>query len=125
MKTLISLAIWGPRWRGGGGGFNNQTGPILVHIHPLIYINLQVKYGSNLIRTFRVRIKKYENQQKIFFFRGHVEPLHKIHNVSKCRPHRSGYICTTGKTIETQFFILTKMLSRHSIDVMLITLIFD
>ena len=23
----------------GGGGFNNQTGPILVHIYPLIYIN--------------------------------------------------------------------------------------
>ena len=38
--------------RGGGGGFNNQTGSILVHIYPLIYINLDVKYGSNLIRTF-------------------------------------------------------------------------
>ena len=33
---------------GGGGGFNNQTGPILVHIYPLIYINLFVKYESNL-----------------------------------------------------------------------------
>ena len=44
-KTLtylaIYLAIWGP---GGGGGFNyNQTGPILVHIYPLFYINLHVK----------------------------------------------------------------------------------
>ena len=26
------------------GGFNNQTGPILIHIYPLIYINLHVKY---------------------------------------------------------------------------------
>ena len=36
VKTLTSLAIWGPGGggRGGGaeGGFNNQTGPILVHI---------------------------------------------------------------------------------------------
>ena len=46
-KTLTSLAIWRP----GGGGFNNQTGRILVHIYPLIYINLHVKYGSNLITT--------------------------------------------------------------------------
>ena len=43
-KTLTSLAIWGP---GGGGGFNNQTGPILVHIYPFFYINLHVKYRSN------------------------------------------------------------------------------
>ena len=37
---------------GGGGGFNNQTGPILVHIYPLFNNNLHVKYRSNLIRTF-------------------------------------------------------------------------
>ena len=46
-KTLTSLAIWGPG--GGGGGFNNQTGPILVHIYPLFYINLHIKYRSNMI----------------------------------------------------------------------------
>ena len=46
-KTLTSLAIWGP----GGGGLNNQTGPILV-LYPLFYINLHVKYGSNMIKTF-------------------------------------------------------------------------
>ena len=40
-KTLTSLAIWG--LGGGGGGFNNQTGPILVHIYPLFYINLHAK----------------------------------------------------------------------------------
>ena len=37
---------------GGGGDFNNQTGPILVHIYPLFNNNLHVKYRSNLIRTF-------------------------------------------------------------------------
>ena len=42
VKTLTSLAIWGPE--GGGGGFNNQTGPINNNVH--------VKYRSNLIRTF-------------------------------------------------------------------------
>ena len=32
VKTLTSLAIWGP---GGGVDFHNQIGPILVHIYPL------------------------------------------------------------------------------------------
>ena len=47
-KTLTSLAIWEP----GGEGFNNRTGPILVHIYPLFYTNLHVKYRSNMINTF-------------------------------------------------------------------------
>ena len=46
VKTLTSLAKW------GGGGFNNQTGPILVHIYPPFNNNLHVKYRTNLIRTF-------------------------------------------------------------------------
>ena len=37
VKTLISLAKWGP---------------ILVHIYPPFNTNLHVKYRSNLIRTF-------------------------------------------------------------------------
>ena len=53
----------GARW-GGGGGFNNQTGPILVHIYPPFNNNLHVKYRSNLIRTFWVKIK---NMKKIYF----------------------------------------------------------
>ena len=56
VKTLTSLAKWGPRGRRGGGGggrgFNIQTGPILVHIYPPFNNNLHVKYRSNLIRTF-------------------------------------------------------------------------
>ena len=28
-------------WGGGGGGFNNQTGPFLVHIYPIFNNNLQ------------------------------------------------------------------------------------
>ena len=107
MKTLTYLAIWGA---GGGGGFNNQTGPILVHIYPLFNNNLHVKYR---VKTFWVKIK---NMKKIifffFFFRGHVGPLSKIQgyqvyrNVCKCRPHHSGDLCTTrGKQFENQFFI--------------------
>ena len=38
---------------GGGGGLNNQTGPILVHIYPLFYINLHVKYRSNIITRYK------------------------------------------------------------------------
>ena len=55
VKTLTSLAKWGPG--GGGGDFNNQTGPILVHIYPPFNNNLHVKYRSNLIRTFWAKIK--------------------------------------------------------------------
>ena len=52
VKTLTSLAKWGPGG-GGGGDFNIQTGPILVHIiYPPFNNNLHVKYRSNLIRTF-------------------------------------------------------------------------
>ena len=51
VKTLTSLAKWGPGG-GGGGGFNIQTGPILVHIYPPFNNILHVKYRSNLIRTF-------------------------------------------------------------------------
>ena len=40
VKTLTSLAKWGL----GGGGFNIQTGPILVHIYPPFNNNLHVKY---------------------------------------------------------------------------------
>ena len=56
VKTLTSLAKWGPGGGGGegggNGGFNNQTGPILVHIYPPFNNNLHVKYRSNLIKTF-------------------------------------------------------------------------
>ena len=55
VKTLTSLAIWGHSGgRGGGGGFNNQTQPILVHIYPLfntVYLRVLVDlmYKSNSI----------------------------------------------------------------------------
>ena len=42
-------------WAIFGAGFNNQIGPILVHIYPLFYINLHVKYKKqyhDMIRTF-------------------------------------------------------------------------
>ena len=74
--------------------------------------NLHVKYRSNLIRTFWVKIKIKLN--KCHFFRGHVGPLHKIQgyqghkNVSKCRPHHSGDICTTrGNNLKTSFSFTT------------------
>ena len=56
-------------------GFNNQTGPIMVHIYTLIYMNLHVKYGSNPIRTFWVKIQNIKN--KIHFFRVMLVPYIK------------------------------------------------
>ena len=32
------LGAWVGVGEGGGGGFNNQTGPILVHIYPLFIL---------------------------------------------------------------------------------------
>ena len=51
VKTINIFGYMGAQG-GGGGGFNNQTGPILVHICPLFNNNLHVKFRSNLIRTF-------------------------------------------------------------------------
>ena len=48
VKTLTSLAIWGPG--GGGGASIIRLG--LVHIYPLFNNNLHIKYRSNLILTF-------------------------------------------------------------------------
>ena len=63
VKTLTSLAKWGPGG-GGGGGFNNHTGPILVQVYPPFNNKLHLKYRSNLIRTFWAKIK---NMKKIKF----------------------------------------------------------
>ena len=52
VKTYLYLWLYGGPGGGGGRGFNNQTGPILVHIYPLFNNNLHDKYRSNLIRTF-------------------------------------------------------------------------
>ena len=60
VKTYLYMWLCGGPGGGGGGGggrgegrgFNNQTGPILVHIYALFNNNLHVKYRSNLIRTF-------------------------------------------------------------------------
>ena len=67
-KHFIYIYFKAPRtfWLGGGGGFNNQTGPILVYIYPLIYINVFVKYESNLISTLWIKI---QNTVKLKYFK--------------------------------------------------------
>ena len=84
-----------------GSGFNNQTGSILVHLYPLTYINLHVKYGSN---PFLIKIQNMKTNYFSLGGGGGVPgPLYKIHghrghqNISKCRPHYSGEICTTSE----------------------------
>ena len=49
------------------GDLNNQSGPILIHIDSVIYINLPVKYGSNLRITVLVKI---QDITKLGFFGG-------------------------------------------------------
>ena len=66
---------------GRGGGFNNQTGPILVHIYPLFNSNVPVQYVGPLLQ-----IQGYQGHR----------------NVNKRRPHHSGDICTTrGNNLKT------------------------
>ena len=50
-----------------------------------------------------------------YFVRGHVGPLHKVQgyqrhrNVSKCRPHHIGDICTTrGNNLKTSFSYMSQ-----------------
>ena len=56
-----TLAICGPGGGGGGGRGFNKTWPILVHNYPLIYVNLHVISGNNLIRTFLFKVLKKKN----------------------------------------------------------------
>ena len=60
-KNNDQFFIYGPQytkmcifgyWGGPGWPINNRTGPILLPRHPLTYINLHIKYGSNPIRIF-------------------------------------------------------------------------
>ena len=60
-KNNRQFFIYGPQCEkirilgySGGPGWpiNNRTGPILLPRHPLTYINLHIKYGSNPIRIF-------------------------------------------------------------------------
>ena len=62
-KNNRQFFIYGPLYTkmcifgySGGPGWpiNNWTGPILLPRHPLTYINLHIKYGSNPIRFFKV-----------------------------------------------------------------------
>ena len=94
----------------GGGNFNNQTGPILVHIYPLIYINLHVQYGSNLRRTFWVIIKNMKKINTNFIFFGvNLGPFVKSRGSggTKCQKMQTSsqwrpYV-QQGKKIENQF----------------------
>ena len=47
-KNQKKLIFGGP-WQCLGEDFNNRIGPISVRIYHLIYVNLHIKYGNNLI----------------------------------------------------------------------------
>ena len=64
MLHCENINIFGCLGGQGQGASIIKLGPYWFTFYPLIYINLHVKYGSDLIRTFRVKIKKY----KIFDF---------------------------------------------------------
>ena len=91
--------------RGGGGVFNNQTGPILVHIYPLLNNNVHVQYRSNLIRTLRVQIQ--------FFFGVMLGPYIKSRGTRVTGMSANADLTTVetyvqqvkGKQFENQFFI--------------------
>ena len=49
VKNVYFVAIWCVCVVCGGGGFNDQTGPILLSSYPLTNIYDHDKYGNNLI----------------------------------------------------------------------------
>ena len=89
------LPIYGPVWLhwpyftvlAHNNQLNNQTKPILAHIYPLIYINLHVKYGKYLIRTFWVKIQNMKIYFYFFGVRGGGGGVHKIQGTGtpKCQ----------------------------------------
>ena len=109
---LTSLAKWGPG--GGGGGFNNQTGPILVHRHPPFNNNLHVKNRSKLIRTFWVKIKNMKKKKliKFFFFGVMLGPYIKSRGTRGTKMSANADLITVetyvqeGETIWKPFFHL-------------------
>ena len=66
----------------------------------LVYINLHVKYGSNLKRTFGVKIQ----DMKIYFFcfSGSWGPLHKIQGY---RGHQNVSCLYMGKNVKKSIFL--------------------
>ena len=110
----------GPR-AGGGGGFNIQTGPILVHIYPPFNNNLHVKYRSNLIRTFWVKIKNMTKIKLInlIFFGVMLGPYIKSRRTRGTKMSANTDLITVetyvqqGETIWKPFFHLrAKMLKK-------------
>ena len=100
---------------GGGGGFNNQTGPILVHIYPPFNNNLHVKYRSNLIRTFWVKIKNMNKIKLIYnliFFGVMLGPYIKSRGTRGTKMSANADLITVetyvqqGETIWKPFFHL-------------------
>ena len=61
VKTMNNFGYLGGPWQCLGEDFNNRIRPISVHIYHLIYVNLHVKYGSNLIRTLLIKILNMKN----------------------------------------------------------------
>ena len=112
VKTLTSLAKWGPGG-GGGEGFNNQTGPILVHIYPPFNNHLHVKYRSNLIRTFWVKIKNIKKiKLNLIFFGVMLGPYIKSRGTRDTKMSAKADLITVetyvqqGETIWKPFFHL-------------------
>ena len=69
MKINEHFWIFGGPWQCLREDFNNEIGPISVHIYHLIYVNLHVKYGSNLIRTPLIN-PKYEKHGILSYLLG-------------------------------------------------------
>ena len=98
-KNNVQFWIFGGLWQCLGKNFNNRIGPISVRIYHLIYVNLRVKYGSNLIRTLLIKILNMKNMvfSRIFeAIRGSLR-IQGYQDTHKCRPHHIGDIilCTT------------------------------
>ena len=94
----------------GGGGFNKQTGSILVHIYPLTFMLIYSQYGDNLI-TFCVKIQNMKTSKSFIFGVLGGGGLHKMQGYIGYQMSANTNLITVetyvkqGKTINNQFFI--------------------
>ena len=73
----------------------------------LVYINLHVKYGSNLVRIFWALLSSNKKYEKKYFFSGSCWAVHKIQGTGCTKMSANADLITveTLCTIENQFFI--------------------
>ena len=77
--------------RGALGAFSDHTGTILLSSYPLTHICVHVNKGSNLIRTFYVKIQNMKTKNQ--FFMGSLRQTQRFQILRAVTPHQRADKC--------------------------------